>query len=372
MCHPVGGIRSYIRYNYPMLQKAGYRFTFLAPDIAAFAEFQTEFKSWEGTEFVKAPSQGDKNRLWPTVRRLLRQGRFALIHSQGLTAGVHCAAANLRLRAPHILTLHDVIRENQFTGVKAAPSLWIIGSLLNRIEFIVAPSDDARENHLRYMPRLGRGRCRMVTIPHGIPLRHFDVSDTIGNPPLRTRLSLGRDVYLLGFLGRFMEQKGFLFLVEALERLLADKPPPRPVHLLAVGSGDCLVNYRWELDRFPRAAGCITFLEQVPNVAPILQELDLLVMPSLWESFGLLAGEAMCMGIPVLGTNCIGLREVLRDTPSVTVPVADARALASAIDRAIRSPWTDAARQFVPEARKRFDVGPRTERLVELFDELTA
>ena len=167
-----------------------------------------------------------------------------------------------------------------------------------------------------------------------------------------------------------MEQKGFVYLIDAMDRLLSRGPTARPVHLLAVGSGDCLVNYRWELDRYPRVKQCITFMDHVLDVAPVLAEIDLLVMPSLWEACGLLAMEALCAGVPVLGTDCIGLREVLQGTPSLMAPVADADALASALERAVRTPWTEAARRYAPEARKRFDVRPAALRLQEIFDEL--
>ena len=205
---------------------------------------------------------------------------------------------------------------------------------------------DARDNHLQYLPALRHCEASVVTIVHGIDTRryHLNGSDTVGG--LRARLGISKDCFLVGFLGRFMEQKGFLYLMEAFEQLLARGTPVRPVHLLAVGSGDFLVNYRWELDRYPRVKSCTTFMEHVPEVMPILAEIDLLAMPSLWEACGLLAMEGLCSGVPVLGTDCIGLREVLQGTPAVMVPAADANALALALDLA-SAPWTEAARAFV-------------------------
>ena len=64
--------------------------------------------------------------------------------------------------------------------------------------------------------------------------------------------------------------------------------------------------------------------------------------------------EAMCLGIPVLGSNCIGLREVLRGSPSAQVAAGSPEALAEGIARAMKEPWTEEARRYVPDARKRF------------------
>ena len=91
-------------------------------------------------------------------------------------------------------------------------------------------------------------------------------------------------------------------------------------------------------------------MEAVPDVLPILQKLDLLIMPSLWEACPVLPMEAMCAGVPVLGSDCIGLREVLRGTPSLTSPAGDAPALASAIQEAIKPGSRHQAQAYVAEA----------------------
>ena len=176
---------------------------------------------------------------------------------------------------------------------------------------------------------------------------------------------------MLGFMGRFMEQKGFLVLIEALDRMLATGPPSRKFHLLAVGSGDFVREYREEVERRSRLKGFITFTDHVPDVMPVFHEIDVLVMPSLWEACGLLAMEAMVAGVPVLGTDCVGLREVLVDTPSVIVPAGDPEALAKALTAAIESPWTQAAEEFAAVARRTFDVRSATDRLLSVFEELT-
>jgi glycosyltransferase involved in cell wall biosynthesis len=207
----------------------------------------------------------------------------------------------------------------------------------------------------------------VLVIPNGIDLDRYPLRSGQPSLSLRQELGIGPETFLLGFLGRFMEQKGFLPLIEAMDRLLARGDLPRPVHLLAVGSGDYLVNYRWELDRYPRVKRFITFREHAPSVAPILRELDLLVMPSLWEACPILPMEAMCMGVPVLGSDCVGLREVLHGTPSSCVPPNDPIALAHAIRDAVTNPRKEAAVAYAAQARERFDVRKTAEDFLRLF-----
>jgi glycosyltransferase involved in cell wall biosynthesis len=325
-------------------------------------------QSWEGAEFVEATLSGPRCRLRSTVRRLLRQRRFSLIHSQGLTAGVEAVLANLGHGIPHVVTSHDVIRPDQFSGLRGRCKRRALGEILGRSHALVAVSNDARQNHLRYLPALERGSCRVVTILNGVDTARYGNHDSPQGPSLRKRLGLPENVYLLGFLGRFMEQKGFLLLVDALERLAAAGQSPQ-VRLLAVGSGDYVREYREEIARRPAAAGCITMLEHTPDVTPILREIDLLVMPSLWEACPLLPMEAMCAGTPVLGSDCIGLREVLFGSPSRMVPAGDAAALAQGIGRARESPWRERAAEYAPLARQRFDVHRGAGQLLRLFDQ---
>jgi glycosyltransferase involved in cell wall biosynthesis len=197
-------------------------------------------------------------------------------------------------------------------------------------------------------------------------LRRFTHSNGVPSN-LRQQLGLNPDVVLMGFLGRFMEQKGFLVLADALAEL-NQSPPARPFHLVAVGSGDLLVNYQNMLDGKPDVLRRISFLPQTPDPASVLRELDLLVMPSLWEAHPLLPMEAMLVGVPIVGTSCLGLREVLRGSPSMMVPPGDAKALARALRQAISAPWKDAAMDYAAKAKDRFDVRHTADRLLSLFE----
>jgi len=370
--HPVGGVRTHIIYTYPLLSAAGYRFTFVIPQHESYATFREQVASWEGAEIVEAPYRNGYRRsvaFGPVVRRLLRQRRFSLVHSHGLQAAIPSIFANLRFRVPHVMTSQDVFERLGLSGIANRTKLFALGQVLRRLDALIAVSEDTRRDHLQHLPALKHGRCRVEMIHNGIPVDEFTKVNTHAQANLRDRLSIGHDVFLIGFLGRFMEQKGFLVLLDALSRLIR-LSDIKPFHLVAVGSGDMLVNYQRDLVSKPELSAHLSFLEHTPDPAPILRELDLLVMPSLWEAHPLLPMEAMTLGTPVLGSDCIGLCEVLKDTPSKMVPTNDAAALANGILEAIASPWTEQAIEFVPAARERFDVRHTANQLCSLFDQL--
>ena len=66
-------------------------------------------------------------------------------------------------------------------------------------------------------------------------------------------------------------------------------------------------------------------------------EAAIAVVPSVYEGFGLPAGEAMACGVPVVSTDGGALPEVVGDA-GVTVPARDADAMADAIDALLRDP----------------------------------
>lgn len=371
--HPVGGIRTFFCYTYPLLVREGYRFTFVLPATEDSRTFAHEIKSWPDVEIVEAPTAGRHRqhcRFVATVRKLLRENRFSLIHSTGIIAATQVVRANVGFGVPHIATSQDMIRNDQFSGILGLPKRLAVGGLLSRVDRLVTVTQDARDNHLKHLPWLGWLKRPIAPILNGIDTDRFKPNDVPEEQLLRRHLQIDENVFLAGFLGRFMKQKGFLVLLDAIE-LLASQGLPRPFHLIAMESGDHSREYLAEAKRRPNASNCITFLPRVPNTAPILQQLDLIVMPSLWEACGILAMEAMAMGVPVLGSNCPGLREVLRDSPSTIVPPENAVELAKALGKTISNPWKDAAMKYIPKARERFDVRHTADKLLGLFNELT-
>jgi hypothetical protein len=78
--------------------------------------------------------------------------------------------------------------------------------------------------------------------------------------------------------------------------------------------------------------------------------------------------ETMCTGVPLLGSNCIGLKEVLRDTPSKMVSVGDPLALEQGIRKAMMEPWDAEAMEYAPIAARRFDVVTSVGSLMAVFE----
>ncbi|MDY0227674.1 MAG: glycosyltransferase family 4 protein [Desulfomicrobium apsheronum] len=119
-------------------------------------------------------------------------------------------------------------------------------------------------------------------------------------------------------------------------------------------------------DGVPRALTVydrIVFLPFQKDVATVYQDLDAVVMPSRWEAFGLLAAETLASGIPLIGTDCIGLREVLQDTPAIVVPKESPKSLAIAMEKVMLDDLHSIFKAYQDIAAKKYDISNTAQNL---------
>lgn len=170
---PVGCVRAHLLSNYASLCEVGFRFTFVGPAGESLDRLRMGFDGMEGLEFVGAAVENRRCRLWPVVRDLLRDGGFDLLHSHGLTAAVHAALANLGVGVPHLVTLHQPLRLNQFPGWLGCLKRWMLKRALQQADAIVTVSNDARANLLEHVPSLRDRTHRLLTVPDGIQVERL-------------------------------------------------------------------------------------------------------------------------------------------------------------------------------------------------------
>jgi len=365
--HLVGGIRTYLLYNIPTLIKYNYRFTFIAPSSEDFDKFKKDTQAWEGTEYVDASPHNRSNGLRKVVRDYLKTNNVFLVHSQGLGSAVQVVIANFGLTTPHLSTSHGLIVDRDFPGIKGYLKLKLASMILSRVDKIITVSDDARKNHASRLRWIEKSPAKCETIFNGIDTKKF-----VNREPEKTKNhlkiqeGLNADTFLIGYFGRFMPEKGFLILVDALETLRKTNRGEH-IQLFAYGAGDYIREYKSEAAKRKLVCNQIVFKDLISDIALALPKFDLIVVPSLWEACPLLPMEAMCAGIPVLGTNAPGLREVLSDTPSRIVSANNSDSLATGIGNALDNPWIQEAQNFTEIANSRFSVNHSVESLNRIY-----
>jgi len=141
---------------------------------------------------------------------------------------------------------------------------------------------------------------RWETMPYGIDLAPFRSSVDLGD--VRRELAIPPDAWVIGHVGRFVEQKNHRFLAEVAIELL--KREPR-AFLLLVGDGPL----RPSIEQQVNGAGIahrVRFAGLRGDVHRLMRgAMDFFLFPSLWEGLGLVLIEAQAAGLPCIISDVI-------------------------------------------------------------------
>ncbi len=181
---------------------------------------------------------------------------------------------------------------------------------------------------------------------------------------VRRELGLADGVRVIGAVGNNKPVKGMDVLIRAFAALQRSD--------LAL----CLVGVQreaWEgLCSDLGVADRVRLVSRTEQVADYLRVFDLFVLPSLSESSPNTLLEAMCMGLPALGSRVGGVPECLSDARFL-VPAGDARALAASIAGVIDDAAALAAAAAAnKEFSRQFGVERKMDRMEALYAELLA
>jgi D-inositol-3-phosphate glycosyltransferase len=180
---------------------------------------------------------------------------------------------------------------------------------------------------------LGADPGRVAVIPCGVDVELFRPRPTA---PARARLGLDAEHVLL-FVGRLTPIKGLETLLRALSVLRADGLSAARLRLLVVGGTKGEEAGSGHLRRLAHDLGIGDWVDfRGPQPQGVLTDYygaaDVCLIPSRYESFGMVALEAMASGVPVIASRAGGLAVTVQD--SVTgrlVPEGDVSALAQAV-----------------------------------------
>lgn len=251
--------------------------------------------------------------VFQAYRGLVAQGFCPdIIHANFHEAGMPAVLIAKLKRIPVVITEHS----SSFPRRLLPPFDLVKAWLAFRWATLVLPVSHALQEGIE---RYGI-RARFCVVPNVVDTALF-------SPPPHPRQEHHPKRIL--FVGVLVPVKGVAYLLQATARLRHRDD----WHLDIVGNGPGREQYqRMALDSGLRDR--ITFHGFRPKreVAEFMRQADLLVLPSLFETFAAVAAEALATGIPVLATSCGGPEEFVTDDVGLLVPPGNADALCAGLD----------------------------------------
>jgi glycosyltransferase involved in cell wall biosynthesis len=257
------------------------------------------------------------------LRDVIKEQEADLVHTHGVRANlVGRLAARLAGREVVVTTVHSLLAQDYPDMFSRLANMLIERTSRGFSTHFITVSGGLQKALLQQ----GLPERKITVIYNGLNPDNFMSS----RPPgaWRKDMGLAPDVPLVAMIGRLHPVKGHSIFLRAAAGLLKSRPGLR---FVVVGCGperDRLEEYA----RLLNISDSVIFTGFVTDVGDILPDLNLLVIPSLWEGFGLTALEAMVAGVPVVATSVGGLPEVVEHgSTGLLVPPADDAALARGI-----------------------------------------
>lgn len=301
----------------------------------------------------------------PRLARIVRQGRYDLVHTHLYRACVYGRLAARLAGVRRVIATEHSLGEAQIEGRPLSAStraLYLASERLGTSTVAVSPSVARR------LADWGVPPARIRVVPNGIETGRF-AFDARARRLTRGVLGIPEDAHVVGGVGRLTPGKRF----DRLVRAVASVPDAR---LLLVGEGE----HREELLRVARECGAadrvllagacedppsVTSLG--PSLPELLSAMDVFVSTSPDETFGLAVVEALAAGLPVLYVAC----PAIDDLPPDAAP--GARRIGESVPELISALCgiRDARLTRLPQpaAARRYDITHSAGQLMSLYDQ---
>ena len=234
---------------------------------------------------------------------------YDLTHSNYWISGQVGEWLQQHWQVPHLLTFHSLgMVKKRVLNIPQEPDLRmkVERHLAQTCDNIIVPTRRELENMVGYYDTQ---RDKMTLIPCGVNLKRFAPLD---KKEAIHQLGLPSGKSLLLYVGRFTSEKGIDRLMEAMP-LIDSKHRPHLVIVGGDGADDPTTIEIIEMAHHLNMKGHVTFAGRIPqDRLPIFYSAaDLMVLPSLYESFGLVALESLACGTPVVSTPVGAVEHVI-------------------------------------------------------------
>lgn len=296
------------------------------------------------------------------IYKIIKKNRYHLVHTHTAKAGFLGRLAAKLAGVPVIIHTYHGFPFNDFMA-KPVRKFYIllerVLGLMSNCLITVSTLNWHRAHNLKLAPSK-----KLVTIYSGIDFSKLNVK--INLEQKKTVLEIPPDKKIVGWIGRFMEQKDPQNYLEAAVRVAATRDD---LVFLMIGDGP-LKSAIIDLSKKLAINSRVKYFSFRDDIHEVMQLFDIYVLSSRWEGLGRSLTEALYLARPTVATNVEGVPElVINEKTGLLVPPADPAALAKAILYLLDNPVL--ARAMGQKAHhlvaQNFDAGQMVKKLQELF-----
>ncbi len=304
----------------------------------------------------------------PKAYSVCKKEKPDVIHSHNPPAALPATAVGRLLNIPHLLTMHGPWSSVRLNPMTKAAGRFIECRALDAADRVTCDSSALKDEFVRLY---GLDEKKLVAIPNAVDTSRFKPSVT-SRKKAREKIGVKTDDRLVLYTGRFLEEKGLLYLLDAASGVL-NKHDDVSFMLLGGGYDSHLID-EW----IQKNSSLKDKIIVVPYVNYELMPYayiasDVFALPTLAEGMSRSVLEAMACGLPVVATNVGGNPELVSKENGILVEPKNAVQIAEALnkildDAELVEKMGASSREF---AVKMFSVRRRVDSFIRVYEEMT-
>lgn len=313
----VGGEETFVRQYSRFLNTTGIAFTVLSSSSGSgnerlspvyFRPFSVPFLGFEVYSLIWACLA------FLRIVKLHSSQRICVIHSVETGYGGLASAFAVGLLRVKLVVHSHTMRSLGLRNIRGSTGdlrTWPYWALERCIDkFVVSRASKTiavSEEVASFVSSLGVPRSHIVVVPSALDVESYFPH---GTTALRDRLGIGKDIFVIGYLGRLAPMKG----VEILLRAFMDFMEKSPEKVLVLVAGDGPL--RQELEAMVRENHLrgVKFLGSYSDVSSFFESIDVFVFPSFFEGSPIALLEAMAAGCAIIASDIQSVREIAGDS----------------------------------------------------------
>lgn len=284
-----GGVESVIMNYYRHIDRNEIQFDFICDADSTDIPYE-EIEKLGGRVIICPPYQKLPEYI-KFLTELFRKEKYQIVHSNINTLSVFPLYAAKKAGVPvRIAHSHNTSNPKEIKRN-------IIKNLLRPFSKVYA-TDYFACSELAGRYQFGRGAQKsglVKIIPNAIDIEKFKFDET-ARKELRREFGFDEKDFVLGHVGRFVPQKNHKFLIKVFSEVKKSRPEAK---LLLVGQGPLEEKIKEQVEEL-KLKNDVVFAGQRSDVNKLYSAMDVFVLPSLYEGFGMVAIEAQCANLPTV------------------------------------------------------------------------